>query len=160
MSRNGEIGILDSSGRERERHPVVYGAQTSYDPRVIQKLFNTKQVHPALITFFGMTSAEDVSKAKFHPLFEESSPITHATADDPPVMLFYPQANKPLPPNSSGQAHIHHPKFGALLKTKLDKLGESLAIETYERKKPQPVPVIDPSPLGKDTNKGEGIWYR
>ena len=26
MSRNGEIGIFDSSGRERERHPVVYGA--------------------------------------------------------------------------------------------------------------------------------------
>jgi len=26
MSRNGEIGIVDASGRERERHPVVYGA--------------------------------------------------------------------------------------------------------------------------------------
>ena len=27
MSRNGEISIADKSGRERERHPVVYGAQ-------------------------------------------------------------------------------------------------------------------------------------
>jgi DNA-directed RNA polymerase subunit beta' len=27
MSRNGEIGVFDASGRERERHPVVYGAQ-------------------------------------------------------------------------------------------------------------------------------------
>jgi len=27
MNRNGEIGIFDASGRERERHPVVYGAQ-------------------------------------------------------------------------------------------------------------------------------------
>jgi DNA-directed RNA polymerase subunit beta' len=27
MSRNGEIGVFDSTGRERERHPVVYGAQ-------------------------------------------------------------------------------------------------------------------------------------
>jgi DNA-directed RNA polymerase subunit beta' len=26
MSRNGEIGVFDTSGRERERHPVVYGA--------------------------------------------------------------------------------------------------------------------------------------
>jgi len=26
MSRNGELGIVDPSGRERERHPVVYGA--------------------------------------------------------------------------------------------------------------------------------------
>jgi DNA-directed RNA polymerase subunit beta' len=27
MTRNGEIGIMDASGRERERHPVVYGAR-------------------------------------------------------------------------------------------------------------------------------------
>jgi DNA-directed RNA polymerase subunit beta' len=26
MTRHGEIGIVDTSGRERERHPVVYGA--------------------------------------------------------------------------------------------------------------------------------------
>jgi len=26
MTRNGEVGIVDKSGRERERHPVVYGA--------------------------------------------------------------------------------------------------------------------------------------
>ena len=26
MNRNGEIGIFDVSGRERERYPVVYGA--------------------------------------------------------------------------------------------------------------------------------------
>jgi len=26
MNRNGEIGVFDKSGRERERHPVVYGA--------------------------------------------------------------------------------------------------------------------------------------
>ncbi|MCZ6784562.1 MAG: DNA-directed RNA polymerase subunit beta', partial [Proteobacteria bacterium] len=27
MSRNGELGIIDASGRERERHSVVYGAE-------------------------------------------------------------------------------------------------------------------------------------
>ena len=27
MTRHGELGIMDASGRERERHPVVYGAQ-------------------------------------------------------------------------------------------------------------------------------------
>jgi len=31
MSRNGEVGIYDSSGRERERHPVVYGAHVHVD---------------------------------------------------------------------------------------------------------------------------------
>ena len=31
MTRNGELGIIDSSGRERERHPVVYGAYIKVD---------------------------------------------------------------------------------------------------------------------------------
>jgi acetyl esterase/lipase len=102
---------------------VVYAAQTSYDPRFIKKLFHTDQVDGALIPFFGMQSAVDMDDPKFHPLFEESSPINHATADDPPVMLFYPQPNDPLPPNSVGGRHIHHPKFGFALKKKLDELG-------------------------------------
>jgi DNA-directed RNA polymerase subunit beta' len=33
MSRNGEIGIYDASGHEREKHPVVYGAQVRVDER-------------------------------------------------------------------------------------------------------------------------------
>jgi hypothetical protein len=102
---------------------VVYGAQSSYDPRFIKKLFETDQVESALIALFGMKDASDVDDPKFHPLFEEASPIHHATADDAPVMLFYPQPNDPLPPNSSGRQHIHHPKFGFVLKEKLDKLG-------------------------------------
>ena len=102
---------------------VVYGAQSSYDPRFIKKLFDTNDVEGALIPFFGMAGPDDVDNPKFHPLFEEASAINHATADDAPVMLFYPQANTPLPPNSSGRQHIHHPKFGIVLKEKLDALG-------------------------------------
>jgi len=102
---------------------VVNGAQTSYDPRFIMKLFNTTKTHSALITFFGMKGPEDIKDPKFHPLFAEASPITHVSAGDAPVMLFYSQANKPLPPDSSGQLHIHHPKFSIPLKKKLDALG-------------------------------------
>jgi acetyl esterase/lipase len=111
---------------------VVYAAQTSYDPRFIKKLFDTDQVDGALIPFFGMESAEDVDDPKFHPLFEESAPINHATADDPPVMLFYPQRNDPLPPNSGGGQHIHHPKFGFALKERLDKLGVECVVKLRE----------------------------
>ena len=101
---------------------VVYGAQSSYDPRFIKKLFNTNQVDSALIPFFGMKRAEDVDNPKFHPLFEEASVINHLSKDDVPLLLYYPQANEPLGPNSSGKQHIHHPKFGIVLKEKMDKL--------------------------------------
>jgi len=111
---------------------VVYGGQSTYDPRAIQKLFNTDQIHPALITFFGMKDASDVDDPKFHPLFVEASPITHATKDDPPVLAYYPQANTPLPPNSTGTQHIHHPKLGFHLKKKLDRLGVECVIKLRE----------------------------
>lgn len=102
---------------------VVNGAQTSYDPRFIMKLFNTTRMNSAFIAFYGIKGTEDLKDPKFHPLFEEASPITHVSAGDAPVMLFYSQANNPLPPNSTGDQHIHHPKFGIVLKEKLDALG-------------------------------------
>ena len=111
---------------------VVFAAQSSYDPRFIKKLFNTDQVEGALIPFFGMKSARDVDDPKFHPLFEEASAINHASAGDAPVMLYYPQPNKPLPPNSRGGQHIHHPKFGFVLKAKLDKLGVECVLKLRE----------------------------
>jgi acetyl esterase len=102
-----------------------FAAQSSYDPRFIKKLMNTNQVHPALVALFGMSSPADADNPRFFPLFEDSSPINHLTADDPPILVFYSQRNDPLPPNSSGEQHIHHPKFGFLLKEKADKLGVS-----------------------------------
>lgn len=111
---------------------VVNGAQSSYDPRFIMKLFDTDQIHEALILFYGMTGPEDVDDPKFHPLFEEASAINHLTEDDVPVMLYYPQANQPLPPNSTGRQHIHHPKLGFVLKEKMDMLGIECVIKLRE----------------------------
>ena len=107
----------------RIRTAVVISGQSSIDPRFIQELFDTDKVDGALLPMFGMTSPEDIQNEKFHPLFEEASPINHLTRDDVPVMAYYKQANEELPPNSSGQKHIHHPKFGIVLKEKMDEIG-------------------------------------
>jgi acetyl esterase/lipase len=100
-----------------------FNAQSSYDPRFIKKLMNTDQVHPALVAFFGMSSPADAGNPRFFPVFEDSSPINFLTADDPPILVFFGQRNDPLPANSSGEEHIHHPKFGFVLKEKADRLG-------------------------------------
>lgn len=100
-----------------------FNAQSSYDPRFIKKLMNTNQVHPALVSFFGMSSPADADDPRFFPLFEDSSPINHLTAGDPPILVYFSQRNDPLPANSTGEQHIHHPKFGFVLKEKADKLG-------------------------------------
>jgi len=111
---------------------VVYAAQTSYDPRFIRSLFHTDRVDPALMALFGMKTEEDVDDPRFHPLFEEASPIHHATSDDPPVMLFYPQPNEPLPPHTDATRYIHHPRFGFELKKELDRLGVECVLKLRE----------------------------
>jgi len=100
-----------------------FNAQASYDPRFIKKLMNSNQVHPALVAFFGMSSPADADDPRFFPLFEDSSPINHLTAGDPPILVYFSQRNDPLPENSTGEQHIHHPKFGFVLKEKAAKLG-------------------------------------
>ena len=111
---------------------VSIGGQTSYDPRTICKLFNTSRVHEALVTFYRMEDEKDLNRPELTRLFEDASIINHATADDPPLYLFYPQANEPLPENSTGQQHIHHPKFGFYLKEKTDKLGLEVSLNLRE----------------------------
>jgi acetyl esterase len=111
---------------------VSIGGQTSYDPRVIKKLFNTNQVHEALIALYRMKDDKDLNRPGLTRLFEDASIINHATRDDPPLYLYYPQANEPLPPNSTGRQHIHHPKFGCLLKKETDKLGLEAVLKLRE----------------------------
>jgi hypothetical protein len=58
--------------------------------------------------------------AEKYKLFEEVSPLTHLTGDDPPVLLSYRSAfdARVTTPNIG----IHHPLFGKVLKEKMDEL--------------------------------------
>jgi acetyl esterase/lipase len=115
---------------------AVDNAQTSHDARFIMELFNTKEVHPALLQLFGMQSVQDLDNPKFDPLLKDSSPINLVTADDPPAMYVYNQRSAPLPPNSSAKTHIHHAAFGFVLKKKLDALGVECVVRTREEYAP------------------------
>lgn len=58
----------------------------------------------------------NVIDTRLDKLIKDASPINHLTADDPPVFLIhYEKSNKP--------GNIHHPNFGAHLKTAMDALG-------------------------------------
>jgi len=96
----------------------VNGAQTSYDPRFIRDLFPGADTYKigALAKLFDMdpNKLDDLPKEKYR-LFEECSPITHLTKDDPPAQLSYSM--------SLDDADIHSPRFGKALKEKMDALG-------------------------------------
>lgn len=101
----------------------VDGAQTSYDPRFIQRLIGGRaHEHSALAAFYGLADSE-MRTPGAHRLFEDASPINHASVGDPPVILFYTEPDQPLPADARPGQGIHHPRFGAALKARLDPLG-------------------------------------
>jgi len=107
---------------------AVQGAQTSYDPRFFKSHFNgqvplsTKGITGLFKLKEGESLNPPPEKAR---LMEEASPITHATADDPPVLLEYDRS-------LNSQCDIHHPVFGQVLKARLDELKVDCVFQTME----------------------------
>jgi acetyl esterase/lipase len=116
----------DEIGRQPSRVACVgvEGAQTSYDPRLIKETIGGRaHEHPALRAFYGITSDDELDSPRAHRLYQEASPINYVSADDPPSILFYAEPNAPLPLDAKPGLGIHHPRFGAALKARLDPLG-------------------------------------
>ncbi len=103
---------------------MVSGGQTSYDPRFIRKLFPEHPVynHSALAELFDvdLDKLDDLPEEKYR-LFEEVSPITHLTKDDPPALLLYGSSVDTEVTNVN--VGIHHARFGKVLKERMDELG-------------------------------------
>jgi acetyl esterase/lipase len=95
--------------------------QTSYDPRFIKKLFPESDSYKASWAekFFGtkLDNLDNLPAEKYR-LFEEVSPIHHLSKDDPPVLQIYG-----VPVDSPATDAIHHPRFGKVLKDKMDALS-------------------------------------
>ena len=103
---------------------AVFNGQTSYDPRFIRQLHPDSDTykHSALAQLFGADLDKlDELPAEKYKLFEEVSALPHLTKDDPPALLIF-GTTLDTPVNNQGVG-IHHPKFGAALKEKMDALG-------------------------------------
>jgi hypothetical protein len=101
---------------------VVFGAQSSYDPRFIKKLVGGRaHEHIALPGFYGL-KPEDFDTEKAGKLFDAAAAINYLTKDDPPVYAFYNEPRQ-LPDNPKAGQGIHSIKFGTYMKEKMDPLG-------------------------------------
>ncbi len=110
----------------------VNGAQTSYDPRFIKRVIGGRaHEHPALVQFCGLAESE-LGTDKALRLFEDASPIHHASAGDPPVILFYAEPDEPLAADARAGQGIHHPRFGAALKARLDSIGVECVVRQVQ----------------------------
>jgi acetyl esterase/lipase len=117
------------------------GAQTSYDPRDIRRWVGGKaHEHPAIRPFFGLRPGADLDNPACAPLFEDASPINHATADAPPVFLYYSEPQGPLPVDARAGEGIHHPNFGIALKERLAPLGVACVLRHEDDDRGLPTP--------------------
>jgi len=136
------LGFHDDLADPRSEDPVlrqstrltcmsVFNGQTSYDPRFIRDLFpgsDTYQ-HPRLAQLFDADLAKlDALPKEKYKLFELVSPINHLTKEDAPAQLIY-STNLEAPIKNQGIG-IHHPKFGQVLKVRMDKLGIECQVHT------------------------------
>lgn len=118
----------DPIERESTRIQAIgtMGGQSTYDPIQIKELIGGRAwEHPSIFKIYGNTTADEA----LHPtperqkLYDETSSIKHLTKDDPPLYMFYNEADGPLPADASPGQGIHHPNFGRQLKKKMDELG-------------------------------------
>lgn len=92
----------------------------------------------ALFQLFGVGTPDEFAAPAVRARAIDASPITHASADDPPLFLTYAgePAEAPFAANAAQSAWIHHVSLGLPLKARYDALG--LECELHHRGRPPP----------------------
>jgi acetyl esterase len=111
----------DPVARESSRLTVAgsINGQISYDPHLFLKLLGPSSDGPAMLA--SIHGVSDIESPEAQRRFDASSPLTFLTRDDPPVFTYYRYELGPVP--SGGPGYVHNPKFGVLLKERMDALG-------------------------------------
>jgi hypothetical protein len=61
-------------------------------------------------------------------MYEEASPDSYLSKDNPPVFIYYDVPNIPLTADTPKPQRMHHPVFGFYLKQRMDALGVECVI--------------------------------
>ena len=124
----------DPVARESTRLTCIasWNTPSSYDPNFIRTIISgPAYTAPELQQFFRVTP-DKFESLQAKKIFEEASPINNVSKDAPPTFLFYPVPNLPMTPDLDMMKGIHHPKFGQVLKKKMDKLGVECVVRFRE----------------------------
>jgi acetyl esterase len=110
----------DPVARQSSRLTVAgsINGQISYDPHLFQKLLGPS---PDLAMLASIHGVSDMESPEAQRSFDASSPLTLLTGDDPPVFTYYRYELGPVP--AGGPGYVHNPKFGVVLKERMNALG-------------------------------------
>lgn len=118
---------------------VVAGAQTTMNPFVIKERIGEKTFdNPMPYKPFGAETAEEIMENwdQYKELVLKCSPITHLSADDPPLHLSY-NVNREFP-TTKGANGIHSPIFGEIMLEACKEMGVECYLQYHEEDRPKP----------------------
>ncbi len=131
--------------RESTRVQVaaVGSPQTSLDPDVVIPWIGPQVMNHGMIRrAVNARTLEDIkAKPELLKLLQEFSPINHLSADDPPILITYPEAG-PLPAPNAGAA-IHNAIFGVKFKEKADAAGVTCILKIEKEPAAATLPTIE-----------------
>ncbi len=120
--------VLRESSRLQVLAPI--GGQSCLHIPTLEKWFGVTslKVHPAYGPLFGLRRDGPIHQTdRFDDAMRDASPITHLSADDPPIYLRYGDENQSVTEESSPNVWVHHPIMGTKLKEAMD----ALQLECY-----------------------------
>lgn len=115
----------DPVERESTRLTCIasWQAQCSYNPHFVRTIISGDcYKHPVLQAFF-QTTPEEFDTPRAMKIFEEVDFIRYVSPDSPPVFLWYSTPNLPMRPDLEPGPGIHHPKYGLVLRERMDELA-------------------------------------
>lgn len=102
---------------------AVLDGQSSYDPYFAESIGLPRLMeHRFFLPFYGIEK-DEVDSPKAKKLYKQAAAITYVSSDDVPAFLAYSYRNEPVTEKTTFGHIAHHPKFGIVLKEKLDELG-------------------------------------
>ncbi len=127
--------------RESSRLQVLaaHAGQSCLHLPTLEKWFGVASLteHPAYRPLFGLTADDDFeSTDRLDAAMRDASPITHLSADDPPIYLTFAE-DQPVDEESPPNLWVHHPMMGKKLKESMDALGIECHVE-YDGGEPIP----------------------
>lgn len=99
---------------------------TTMDPEwILKHIGGNKNIHVAAFPLFRIQSIQELKGPEKAAMVRAASPVTYVTADDPPTYIQYPApfGKTPLPESTDQNLSIHHPRFGQLLKERMNAVG-------------------------------------
>lgn len=107
--------------------------QGTYDPREYERMFGRDLTVVRSFRTFYPIPPERYDTPEAHEMFAQASPLTHASPEDPPVLIAHALSLTPLGRMDEIVRIIHAPELGEQVADRLEEVGVEYALDVLGR---------------------------